>query len=144
MGNCIHVLLSSPQKKSKVLIIDGVEEEFKALTLVEKAPLAPYKGHKLVHRAQSDSPLPPKAKLKSGEVNYLVPHLGRPCNPPFLRKVVVGNSCRGWKVKIVVTKEQLELMMSSVECQSRNVAIQSLLGRKECQKWRPSLATIPE
>ncbi|CAL5344348.1 unnamed protein product [Camellia sinensis] len=104
-------------KKSKVLIIDGVEEEFKALTLVEKAPLAPYKGHNLVHRAQSDSPLPPKAKLKSGG---------------------------GWKVKIVVTKEQLELMMSSVECQSRNVAIQSLLGRKECQKWRPSLATIPE
>ncbi|CAL5408160.1 unnamed protein product [Camellia sinensis] len=126
-------------KKSKVLIIDGVEEEFKALTLVEKAPLAPYKGHKLVHRAQSDSPLPPKAKLKSGEVNYLVPHLGRPRSPPFLRKVVGGNSCRGRKVKIVVTKEQLELMMSR-----RNVAIQSLLGRKECQKWRSSLATIPE
>ncbi|KAI8001459.1 hypothetical protein LOK49_LG09G00058 [Camellia lanceoleosa] len=144
MGNCIHVLLSSPQKKSKVLIIDGVEEEFKASTLVEKSTSGSYKGYKLAHRAQPDSPLPPKAKLKSGEVNYLVPHLGRPRSPPFLRKVVVGNSCRGRKVKIVVTKEQLELMVRSVECQSRKVAIQSSLGRKECQKWRPSLATIPE
>ncbi|GFP80501.1 hypothetical protein PHJA_000193500 [Phtheirospermum japonicum] len=38
-------------------------------------------------------------------------------------------SCSGHKVKIVVTKKQLQLLMRKAETR---------------RKWRPSLATIPE
>ena len=144
MGNCIDVLWFRPQKKIRVLIFDGGEKEFEALTKVEKVISGPYNGYKLVHHAQPYLPIPPDTELKSGEVYYLVPHLGCLYSPPFSRKMVDDDSCKGRKVKIVVNKEQLELLLRSVESQSLKVAIQSFLGSEGCQKWQPSLATIPE
>ncbi|GFZ03331.1 hypothetical protein Acr_15g0019390 [Actinidia rufa] len=53
-------------------------------------------------------------------------------------------NCRGRKVKIVVTREQLELLLRSVEFQSQLVGTQSVWGRRRSWNWRPSLATIAE
>ena len=55
-----------------------------------------------------------------------------------------NESCRGRKVKIVVTREQLELLLRSLEFQSQLVETQLIWGRRRSREWRPSLATIPE
>ncbi|KAL1563038.1 hypothetical protein AAHA92_05547 [Salvia divinorum] len=47
------------------------------------------------------------------------------------------------RVKMVVSKKQLQRLMASVEeVQLRRMVLQSLLRRS--RKWRPSLAAIPE
>ncbi|KAK9267540.1 hypothetical protein L1049_009968 [Liquidambar formosana] len=71
MGNCMH----SPPK--------------------EKITSGPYNGFKLLHHAQPYLPLPPNAKLKSGEVYYLVPKVAQPRSPQLAHKLISDNSSRG-------------------------------------------------
>jgi hypothetical protein len=150
MGNCIDVLLHPPEEKIRVLIFNGGEKEFIASTPVEKITCGPYNGFKLVHHAQPYSPLAPNTRLEPGEVYYLVPLRPQPHQPSVTSRMADHNSGKGRKVKIVVTKEQLELLLRSTnKFRSSDIAGQILgstrVGDIEgCQKWQPSLATIPE
>ncbi|GER52840.1 X-ray repair cross complementing 3 [Striga asiatica] len=57
----------------------------------------------------------------------------------------LANTCSGHKVKIVVTKEQLQLLMRKAEeLKQRRVVLHS--GRKlgTNKRWQPSLEPIPE
>ncbi|XP_059636732.1 uncharacterized protein LOC132278846 [Cornus florida] len=145
MGNCIDLMLSQPQKKIRVLILGGGEAVFKASTTVKKITSGLYHGYKLVHHAQPYLPLPPDAKLEVGEVYYLVPELRQHFSPPLYQKVVDESSRRRWKVKIVLTRQQLELMLrSGKKFQFKQKIAQSSWLKEECEKWRPLLATIPE
>lgn len=56
-----------------------------------------------------------------------------------------GDSCKSQKVKIVLTKKQLEILVNNVkDLQSGKTRGRSFRGRKRSKKWRPSLDTIPE
>lgn len=88
-------------------------------------------GDKEFKAAKIVSTLPLAEILKSGEVYGLIP------------QPMEQFDCNGQRVKIVVTKKQLQLLIkSSEELKSRLIVLQSI--RKKVKKWRPSLATIPE
>lgn len=152
MGNCIDVLLHPPEEKIRVLIFNGGEKQFIASTPVEKITCGPYNGFKLVHHAQPYSPLAPNTRLEPGEVYYLVPlqPQPQPHHPPVTSRTDNHDTGKGRKVKIVVTKEQLELLLRSTRTfQSGDIAGKILgssgVGDIEgCWKWQPSLTTIPE
>ncbi|OIT27679.1 hypothetical protein A4A49_55295 [Nicotiana attenuata] len=56
-----------------------------------------------------------------------------------------GDSCKSQKVKIVLTKMQLEILVNNVkDLQSGKTRVRSFRGRKRSKKWKPSLDTIPE
>ncbi|CAK9156812.1 unnamed protein product [Ilex paraguariensis] len=144
MGNCILLPFSPPKKKTRVLISDG-EEEFIASTNVQKIAAGPYQGYSMVHHAQPYLPLPPKTKLKSEEVYYLIPCSRQHCSPPASDKMVKDSSFNGRKVRIVVTRKQLELLVRSAKgFHPRHFEFQSFRARERHQKWQPSLATIQE
>jgi hypothetical protein len=149
MGNCIDVLLHPPEEKIRVLIFNGGEKEFIASTLVEKITCGPYNGFKLVHHAQPYSPLAPNTRLEPGEVYYLVPLQPQPHHLSVTSRTANHDTGKRWKVKIVVTKEQLELLLRSTKKFQSSVIAGQILGSSQvdvegCQKWQPSLATIPE
>ncbi|CAI0374322.1 unnamed protein product [Linum tenue] len=51
------------------------------------------------------------------------------------------------KVKIVLTRQQLELLLKNAkELRNKGITIRVSRSRKECnsRKWQPSLAAIPE
>nr|CAN63130.1 hypothetical protein VITISV_001457 [Vitis vinifera] len=145
MGNCIgQQLFSAPQENARVLVFNGGgEEEFKASTPVKEIISGIYHGYNLVHYAQPFLPLPPKAKLESGEVYYLVPDMLQPCRP---LKMGGNDSCRSRSIKIVVTKQQLEFLLRSRKKFQPKVVrhVGKCWGKDGAQKWQPSLATIPE
>lgn len=59
-------------------------------------------------------------------------------------KTDVAEDCNSQRVKIVVTRKQLELLIKSgVELHLRRISNQSRV-RRTCKRWRPCLATIPE
>ncbi|KAK9935859.1 hypothetical protein M0R45_012734 [Rubus argutus] len=144
MGNCICVPFHQHKEKVKVVVFNGGVEEFSASTTVEEITTGPYIGYKLVHQANPYTPLPPNTKLEPGEVYHLVPTLA------WLNKHLVPSkiahqeqeSCKRQKVKIVVTREQLELLLNGAK-KLRSKEIGSF-GLQEPLKWRPSLAIIPE
>ena len=148
MGNCMDVLLYSREKKIKVLIFNGGEKEFNASTPVEMITSGPYNDFKLVHHAQPYSPLPPNTMLEPGEVYYLVPLLAQPHYPQISSKTADHETCKRRKIKIVVTKKQLDLLLRSTKkFQSEYISVQSLGGFRVGEgyrKWQPSLAIIPE
>ncbi|KAI3765356.1 hypothetical protein L2E82_15388 [Cichorium intybus] len=127
MGNCINSMQS--QKKISVLVSDGREEKFKALTKVKKITNGPYHGYNLVHYAHPNSPMPPNAKLLPDEVYFLIPQKKR----------------KPQKVKVVVTKKQLELLVRDAKDFhiSKINPIFSWHGDGS-RKWQPTLATIQE
>ena len=147
MGNCMNLVSYSQKKKIKVLIFNGGDKEFNASTPVEKITSGPYNGFELVHHAQPYSPLPPNTRLEPGEVYYLVPLLTQPNCPWMSLKTANHKTGKRRTIKIVVTKEQFQLLLRSTEkFLSEEISVRSLGGfRVEgCQKWQPSLATIPE
>lgn len=147
MGNCINLMFSSPQEKIRVLIYNGGGQEFTASTRVKKIMSGTYRGYKLVHYAQPCSQLPPESKLKPGELYFLMPELPQPCSPPASDKMRGNHRCGAQTVKIVVSKQQLGLLLRSArKCQSigSSVIIGNVGVRGKWRKWQPSLAVIPE
>ncbi|GMN36628.1 hypothetical protein TIFTF001_006171 [Ficus carica] len=158
MGNCVNVLSYKPiSEKVRVVTNNGRVLEFEGLTPVKKITTSgAYKGYNLVHHSQPFSPLSPKYKLEPGEVYYLVP---RGLISP---KVVLDHDhhddhddqTKRQKIKIVVTREQLELLLlrsCSKQLQFKDVCVgvlsESFFGFNEeegSSKWRPSLASIEE
>ncbi|CAB4275608.1 unnamed protein product [Prunus armeniaca] len=148
MGNCLHVLCHPPQEKIKVVIFKGGVREFKASTPIKEITSGPYIGYKLVHHIQPYTPLPPNTKLEPGEVYHIVPNLASLGKPLVPSKIVHQESCKRQKIKIVVTREQLELLLKSANKfrSPKEIGVQ-LSGRSGLEgspKWRPSLAIIPE
>ena len=146
MGNCVGQQLFSAfqfQENARVLVFNGGEEEFKAETQVKEITSGAYHGYNLVHHAQPFSPLPPKFKLEAGEFYYLVPDMLQLCRP---LKTDGNDSCRSRCVKLVVSKQQLEFLLSSrKKFQPKVVRHVRKCWRKDgAQKWQPSLSTIPE
>ncbi|KAB1221694.1 hypothetical protein CJ030_MR2G006274 [Morella rubra] len=148
MGNCADVMLRPTEEKIRVLVFNEGEKEFSARTPVEKITCGPYSGFKLVHHSQPDSPLLPDARLQPGELYYLVPLQAQPHHPPIPSRTANQETGKQKKVKIVVTKGQLELLLRSTDkFKSKDIAIHCLgsfqvgEGRR---KWRPSLTMIPE
>lgn len=147
MGNCINVLSHSHHEKIKVHVFNGELIEFKASTTVEKITSGPYIGYNLVHHARPFSPLPPNGKLEPGEVYHLVPLSFKPLVfPPGSDQ----ENCGTQRVKIVLTKAQLEMLLSSLgKFKHENIRIwfsgSYRSGSEEgSHKWRPSLGTIKE
>ncbi|PRQ28217.1 hypothetical protein RchiOBHm_Chr5g0000641 [Rosa chinensis] len=144
MGNCVRVPFHPPQEKIKVVVFNGGVEEFSAPTTAEEITSGPYTGYKLVHKANPYTPLRPGTKLEPGEVYHLVPNL------VWLNKASVPSkmahqeqqSGKRQKVRIVVTREQLGLLLNGAK-KIRSLNIGSR-GSQEPRKWRPSLAMIPE
>lgn len=121
MGNCI----GSEMFPS----LDGEEEEFEVTNFSNN-----FSRKALV---TNDS------KPESGEVYCLVPEKVEHCGFR-LSQGAAGNRCGGRRVKIVLTKQQLEHLVRSMKGLQQIRAHQSLRTREQRQKWRPSLATIPE
>lgn len=145
----MKILSYPPQEKSEVVVFNGGVEKFKASTPVKKITTGPYIGFKLVHHSQPYAPLLPNSKIVPGEVYHLVPRLAQPSKPLVRAKRIEHESCKRQKVKIVVTREQLEhlLLRSANKLQSRDIIarLQGSFGFEEGSlRWRPSLATIPE
>lgn len=146
MGNCIKVSSQPPQEKIKVVVFNGGVEEFKASASVEKITSGPYIGFKLVPRAQSYSSLPPNSKL---EPSHLVPCLTQPTKPFVSPKRANKESFKRQKVKIVMTRDQLELLLRRAKKLQppRYIAVRmskSFGFVQASPKWQPSLAIIPE
>uniref|UniRef100_A0A6N2K0V4 Uncharacterized protein n=1 Tax=Salix viminalis TaxID=40686 RepID=A0A6N2K0V4_SALVM len=102
MGNCIDFMPCSSGERSKVLIHNGGEKEFKSSTPVKKITSGRFGGYILVNRALPYAPLRADTVVEPGEVYHLMPPLDQPCRQ---------EACAGRKVKIVVTRQQLELLL---------------------------------
>ncbi|KAK4439465.1 hypothetical protein Salat_0281400 [Sesamum alatum] len=125
MGNCIGGSLALCHNGKKVSPDEG-DTKLEALAVVDgKIGSDPGSG-------LCGVPLPLAAVLKSGDVYRLIP---QPIQQHSLQAPPAMAECNGQRVKIVVTKKQLKLLMKSME---------ELKLRQRSQKWRPSLATIPE
>lgn len=145
MGNCIDVMCHQPAEKSRVIMFNGEEKEFKASTTVKNITSGRYRGLKIVHHALPLSPLPPNAKLEPGELYYLVPPLVKPKSLKVSSKLANQATCTKKKVKIVLTRQQLDLLLRNAEFKSKGVAVQFSGSFSEpSRKWQPSLATIQE
>lgn len=129
MGNCIGTdMFSSKKKKTPLRSLDGVVEE----------------ENEVVSFSGRVKALAKDVRLNSGELCGLIPDRIESQSGGAAGK----DSRRGRRVKIVVSKQQLEQLvrsMKKIPC-SRVTAIQPLRirRRKRYQKWRPSLDTIPE
>lgn len=147
----MDILLTPNQgEKARVLIFNGGEQEYSASTPVRKITVGPYEGCNLVHQSKPYLPLPPDSMLKSGEVYYLMGPEPKPQRHPIHQRMD-GSECyfRGQSVKIVLTKQQLELLLrnGAKQCQSNGIVLrfmEDLWEREGCSRWRPSLHTIPE
>lgn len=139
MGNCIGTdIFSSKKKNIPLRSLDGVVEEHEVSKSVGKF-ISTDSG--VVRFSGRVKALTRDVGLKSGEVCCFIPDRNE---PPSRR--AGKDSCRGRRVKIVVSKQQLGQLvrsMKKIPC-SRVTAIQPFRRRKRYQKWRPSLATIPE
>ena len=148
MGNCIQVSSYESEENAKVVTYNGEVLEFQASTNAKKVTSGPYSGYNLVHRSRPFSPLPNTTKLDPGEVYYLVPDLAKVLS----RKVSLEEqSCgRSQKIKIVVTREELELLLGSANKQFQisqdivGLSSESLGFEEGSPKWRPSLSSIAE
>ncbi|CAJ2658201.1 unnamed protein product [Trifolium pratense] len=130
MGNCVTSCYSQPKKQTRCPLIQGREIEVnKASAPVEKMNTASSKHYNAVRR-----------KVQHGEDYHLA---------PFLRQSGRTTDDRKMKtriVKIVVTTEQLEMLLSGskkfqIKTRVAPVTKSSVL---RCPKWLPSLSTIQE
>ncbi|KAK7245983.1 hypothetical protein RIF29_40840 [Crotalaria pallida] len=124
MGNCMtcHIV---PKKQTIDSLIEGREMEVKAPLPAEKINNASCGHCIVVHR---------KLLHKGEEVYHLAPLLKQSAmSTSHNRKLKTRN------VKIVVTKEQLKLVLSG----SNKFRIKTRVARVS-RKWQPSLPTIHE
>ncbi|KAJ7946434.1 hypothetical protein O6P43_031369 [Quillaja saponaria] len=143
MGNCLATLVYQPKKHFGDLP-DG-DAELVASRPIRKNISAPYNRNQLDnHRTKPHSQVPPNYKLQSRKVHYVVPRVTQPA----ITLVHNNKNLNTRKVKVVITKEQLELLLHNAKnFQAKDSAVQ-FSGRfrliEGCQKWKPTLATIPE
>lgn len=140
MGNCVNCM-QSPQKKISMLVSNGVVENFKVSTKVRKIISGTYRGYDLVHFDQPNIPLSPNTKLLPAEVYILIP-----LEDQLSSEVVEHDDSREpQKVKIVVTRKQLEfLVRNAKDFQISKINPKSSWHGDGCRKWQPSLGTIQE
>ncbi|KAL2473543.1 Uncharacterized protein Fot_49279 [Forsythia ovata] len=123
MGNFVGTASSPSQKKIRE---NGGEKELQVTTMADEKKARRFRLCKGTFSLRAKSELP-----------QLTLH----CRPPTPPKVAE----EGRRVRIVVTKKQLELLIiNAKKLKSRQIALQSFRVRGVCKKWRPSLATIPE
>ena len=91
---------SPPKKKTRVPLIEGGEMEFDASVLVEKLNSA----------SSCRSYIPVCSRLQIGEVYRLVPDMTQSVEPLVPCRTTDNRKVKTRKVKIVVTKEQLQLL----------------------------------
>lgn len=83
--------------------------------------------------------------MEQGGVYYLPPPPVEPCSPPVARRSKPGQS-----IKILVSRQQLELLVQGQEFNERVMQFMTELGATDdqesnlFQKWKPDLPTIPE
>ncbi|KAK1577143.1 hypothetical protein Q3G72_019303 [Acer saccharum] len=127
MGNCIHVLSDESHQKVRVVTLDGKEKQFKASTPIKGITSGRYSGYKWVHQSQPQLLLPHDTKLEPGEAYYLMP------DPSVFRKTSGQKSCKTQRVKIVISRQHLDLLLRNSES-----------FKDDFRRWEPSLASIPE
>ncbi|KAI4296040.1 hypothetical protein L6164_036030 [Bauhinia variegata] len=136
MGNCVAFHQSFAKKQTRGSPIDeGITEPI-VLMPVKKISHAPHKRYVLVHR-----------DLRSGEIHYLEPLLTQSVKPLVPCKTSDGRNMRVSKVKILVTREQSQLLLTGAKSFQTRSRVSQLSGRsrlKGCQKWQPTLPSIPE
>ncbi|KAI3466498.1 hypothetical protein Pfo_023161 [Paulownia fortunei] len=135
MGNCIGAAFEKvgPNEGDKELKFWAIVDEKKFSSGpslgCQRAPLSKLcKGQ-----------LPLSEMLKSGEI-YHLPKLIQQHSSYSLQTPADVADCNGQRVKIVVNKQQLELLMGSKE----EIQLRPIVLVKRVRKWRPSLAAIPE
>ncbi|XVE87638.1 hypothetical protein DITRI_Ditri19aG0003800 [Diplodiscus trichospermus] len=120
MGNCINPLRSTPEK-AKVLSYNEVE-----------------KGYELIHYS-----LPPSTERRPAKVGCLLPHLMQPQHRSISFKIIKKESCQGRGIKILVSRQQLELLLRDAKM-FQPMEIASGTSKRGSRKWRQSLSAIPE
>lgn len=141
MGNCI-LLFRRPHDNLHAFF-DGGEEEFDASTPVKKITSSLGNGERW-----PCSSFPSSSMLEPEEVYYIAPDAEHPQSPSSHPEPSDQKKCKSNFVKVVVTKRELmSILQNGDKMVPEEIAVH-LLNRlcfnKQCQKWRPSLATITE
>ncbi|KAL3521824.1 hypothetical protein ACH5RR_014658 [Cinchona calisaya] len=136
MGNCLNTQTGPSRKKIAVLTADEEQEEIKAwVATVDKINCCcPCQGYNLVRDFQQHLG-------KSRRVFYLINKQVERGGLATSQAMAQDESFLGRRIKIVVNKKQLLLLIRSAK---ELHSIRSLEKIEGYQKWRPSLATIPE
>lgn len=137
MGNCIDKSHFLPLQKIKDFVCcEG--EDFNLALPIEKIACGAYEGLKLTSQAFTTS----SAVLEVGR--------GAPPLPVRVDDAILkpADLCKLRKATIVVSKEQLELLLrNSKKFGSKGIAVQfsdTFQFDEPCPRWRPALPTIPE
>ncbi|CAK9311766.1 unnamed protein product [Citrullus colocynthis] len=125
MGNCVVLpCVRSPQKNLRGL---GKATD-SATTVVESAT-----------ECGNNFTSPTRTSLQVGECLKELENL------LASSKIAYSDGGGARKVKIVVTKEQFELLLANAKkLQSRHRLLSYTVPRRGCQKWRPILSAIAE
>lgn len=77
---------------------------------------------------------------------YVIQQVIQQCHSPRCLSNDKNDNCKSQRIKIVLSKQQLEVLVNNVkELQCGQIPIdQSLRVREGCKRWKPCLATIPE
>jgi len=127
---------SQPKKQNRYPLIEGKEVEVDAPVAVQRTKSASEKRYILVRR-----------KLQHGEVYQLAPFMLQSDKPLVPCRTTNNRKLKTRSVKIVVTAEQLELLLrgsKKFQIQRRVAGVRRTSGLRGCQKWFPSLPTIQE
>ncbi|KAK4373651.1 hypothetical protein RND71_009035 [Anisodus tanguticus] len=86
-----------------------------------------------------------KLGLSDEEVQYyVIQQVFEQCHSPRCLSNV-NDSCKNKRIKIVLSKQQLKVLVNNVkELQCGQISVQSLIDKEDCKRWKPSLDTIPE
>ncbi|KAJ6756787.1 PLASTID MOVEMENT IMPAIRED PROTEIN-RELATED [Salix purpurea] len=132
------------ERGEKLSSIMEEKGSFKPQQRLRKITSGHYRVYMLVHSALSHAPLPPSTRLEPGEVYYLMPPHDQPFKLEVPLKLTRQGACARRKMKIVVTRQQLGLILrNSKQFQLKGIAA----GFSESfkvgdRKWQPSLVTI--
>ena len=124
-----------PKKQTRALFFYG--GEFDDLMPVANINSPPLESHILLLHG----------KLKNGEVYYIVSFLTHSGKPLVTCKTSDNRKLRTRRMKIALTKEQLDLLLSGsmkIQCRIRVSKFRKSSGLQKRTKWQPALPTIPE
>ncbi|KAK7412735.1 hypothetical protein VNO78_04323 [Psophocarpus tetragonolobus] len=131
MGNCM-ACHSHPKNP----LIEGREIKVDATVPVENMNSASNKRYIVVRR-----------KLQHHEGYQLAPFMLESDMPVVLCRTTNNRKMKTRSVKIMVTAEELELLLSGskrLQIQRRVTCVRKNSGLRGCQKWMPSLPAIQE
>ena len=127
---------SQPKRQTKGPLVEGREIKVDALVPDEKMNPGSSKHYIMVRR-----------NLQDGKIYHLVPFQRQSVKPLVPCRTNDNRKLRTRNVKIVVTAEQLELLLSgSKKLQIRRgvACVRGSSALRGCRKWLPSLLTIQE